>query len=113
MPSPSSLRRPTLQRGSLRLRALGIPPSLPRSQAPDQGAFALASGVEPTTLRNIIRGAEFRVTRLLSRERREPAQWTGALLVSIHREVFGRSFQGPGLEESEMDEVSFVGDCKK
>jgi cell filamentation protein len=40
----------------------------------------------------MIQGAEFRTTRLLSRERREPAQWTGSLLVSIHREVFGRFF---------------------
>jgi fido (protein-threonine AMPylation protein) len=45
-------------------------------------------------LRNIIQGAEFRATRLLLRERREPAQWTGSLLMSIHREVFGRFFPG-------------------
>ncbi len=67
---------------------------MPHDQAPDQGAFSLVPEIEPAALRSIIHGVEFRTTRMLLRENREPVQWTGAFLMSIHREVFGRFFPG-------------------
>lgn len=48
--------------------------------------------MESSKLRDVIRGLEFRTTKLLLRNRREPADWTGPLLVGIHRDVFGTFF---------------------
>jgi len=60
--------------------------------APDEGAFSFLPGVESSKLRDVIRGLEFRTTKLLLRDRREPVDWTGPLLVGIHRDLFGKFF---------------------
>lgn len=60
--------------------------------APDEGAFSFLPSVESDKLRDVLRGLEFRATKLLLRDRRKPADWTGALLVGIHRDVFGKFF---------------------
>jgi fido (protein-threonine AMPylation protein) len=60
--------------------------------ASDEGAFSFHEEHEPDKLRAVLRGVEFRTTKLLLRNHREPSDWNGAFLVDVHREIFGRLF---------------------
>jgi fido (protein-threonine AMPylation protein) len=62
--------------------------------APDEGAFSLVPGLTPEKLRSEIRGREFLVAQSLLKGRRDQTEWTGAFLMSIHREIFGKHFPG-------------------
>jgi fido (protein-threonine AMPylation protein) len=77
----------------------------PKGDASDEGAFSFVPGVPPEKVRSSLRGFEFKVTKALVRTRREPAAWTGALLVGIHRDVFKVHFpDGAGrLRRSEAN----------
>ena len=72
----------------------------------DQGAFSSLPGLDNQTLRSQIEGREYLATMKLLQAKRSPSDWTGPLLYSIHRDVFGQHF--PTLAgQNRHSEVNF------
>ena len=74
--------------------------------ASDQGAFSSLPGLDSQTLRSQIEGREYIATIKLLQAKRTSSDWTGPLLYSIHRDVFGEHFP-TSAGQNRHSEVNF------